>query len=53
MCTDISYCLRDKVHSFWMGTFFKFCNVRIKDYIDAKERLNITKGKKTLTGHRI
>ena len=43
MCTDISCSLCDKLHSFWME---KFCNVRIKDYMDAKERLNITKSDK-------
>ena len=43
MCTDISCSLCDKLHSFWME---RFCNVRIKDYMDAKERLNITKSDK-------
>ena len=46
MCTDISCSLCDQVHSFWMG---KFCNVRIKDYMDAKERLNISKSDKITT----
>ena len=46
MCTDISCSLCDQVHSFWME---KFCNVRIKDYMDAKERLNISKSDKITT----
>ena len=46
MCTDISCSLCDQVHSFWME---KICNVRIKDYMDAKERLNISKSDKITT----
>ena len=46
MCTDLSCSLCDQVHSFWME---KFCNVRIKDYMDAKERLNISKSDKITT----
>ena len=43
MCTQISCSSCEKVHSFWME---RFCYVRNKDYMDAKERLNISKSDK-------